>query len=281
MTDATADPAARFLQGPGLANCPLSVAEARLPSYGSGSSAAFRLAGETSNGAGALAFLSTLTWPASRHVAFAGEQDSTVLLNNGRCGSDYADHVVRLPRHLDCSFARVLDREKRVWRRDKLRVVQQYAARAFALHDSDGSLVRSIACMNDGGRWTYDSAGQPHPIEATFGEPAARTSERFPSEQLASLSAAFGLPLPRTEQFHRASRFLMFVESHAATAAGCTLAEADNPAHSYYQRGMTYVPHMATHAASVIADFERCLAIDPGYESRLGEHLREARRRMT
>jgi hypothetical protein len=280
VSSTTDDLAARFLQGIGLADCPLSVVESRLPSYGGGSSTAFRLAGETANGAEALAFLSTLTWPATRHVAFAGEGGTTVLLNNGRHGSDYADHVVRLPRHLGCRFARVVDQEQRVWRRGKLRVVLQYAARIFALHAADGSLVRSVACMNDGGRWTYESAGPPHLIEATFDEAGSKTSERFPSERLALLSEAFGLPLPRHEQFRRASRFLMFVQDSLSPVASCTLAEADDPAYGYYRRGMTYVPHMETHAASVIADFERCLEIDPGYESRVGEYLREARRRM-
>jgi hypothetical protein len=60
-------------------------------------------------------------------------------------------------------------------------------------------------------------------------------------------------------------------------AAACSLDEADNPGFGDFQRGMTWVPHMRTHAASVIADFDRAVEIDPTYEPRVREYLREAR----
>src|SRR5579885_3089196 len=155
--------AARFLEGVGLAECPLVVAMERLKTYHRATAAEqWRLVNTTTTAAEALAFLSTLTWPPTRHVLFANGTTSTAFINNSRNGSDYADDVFHLPRHLARPFARVVLRPQRVWRRGKLREMQQYAARIFDLHDAQGETVRSITCMNDGGRWVYHAAGMPH-----------------------------------------------------------------------------------------------------------------------
>jgi hypothetical protein len=54
-----------------------------------------------------------------------------------------------------------------------------------------------------------------------------------------------------------------------------TVAENDDPAHRYYERGLGWLPNMATHATSVIADFERCLRINPAYEPLVRAALRK------
>ena len=280
MGDAAGNLVERFLQGVGLADIALDVASQRLSAYGRGSSVAFRLVNTVTDGAKALEFLSTLTWPATRHVAFAAGDRLTALVNNSRNGSDYADYLVHLPRHLNCRFARVLNCPQRYWRRGKLREVLQYGARIFDLHDALGETIRSIACVNDGGRWVYHTAGEPHVIEATFGPVPARPSQRFPADQLSAISAAFGLPLPTPERFEQAGRYLLFAQESAHPVTTCTIEEADDPAYAYFLRGMGYVGHMATHAASVVADFERCLAINPEYEPRVRDYLNEARRRL-
>jgi hypothetical protein len=65
----------------------------------------------------------------------------------------------------------------------------------------------------------------------------------------------------------------------AAAGGGraCSLEEADDPARGYYATGMKYVPYMATNAASVIHCFERAVAINPTYEPKVRDYLREAR----
>jgi hypothetical protein len=281
LNDAPTDLGARFLQGVGLAECPLAIAEQRLIGYHRESAAQWRLVNTTNTAAEALSFLSTLTWPPTRHVVFANGATSSAFINNSRNGSDYADEVFHLPRHLNCRFARVLCCPNRVWRQGKIREVQQYEARIFDLHDAKGETIRSILCMNDGGRWVYHTAGTPHPIEAQFSESSTRVSARFLPDQLAALAAAFGLPLPTQAQFRGAGQYVLFGQNSEHVFDTCTIAEADDPAYGYFRRGMGYVDHMDTHAASVVADFERCLAINPDYEPRVREYLREARRRLT
>jgi len=280
VSEAPENLADRFLQGVGLADIDLDAAGQRLSSFGKGTGAEFRLVITTIDGQEALKFLSTLTWPATRHVAFAAGDRITALINNSRNGSDYADYVRHFPRQLNCRFVRVVNSPQRYWRQGKLREILQYGARIFDLYDAAGETIRSIACVNDGGRWIYHTAGQPHPIEATFGPVAARPSQRFPASQLSALSAAFGLPLPTAEQFQRTGRYLLFAQESKQAITTCSIDEADDPAYSYFLRGMGYVHHMATHAASVVADFERCLAINPAYEPRVRDYLIEARRRL-
>ena len=236
-------------------------------------------AGTTADANAALTFLSTLTWPASRHVVFAAGDKLTALVNNCRNGSDYADDVLRLPRHLGCRFARVVNCPERVWRRGKLRVVQRYGARIFDLHDAQGEPIRSIACVHDGGRWVYHSSGTPHPQEATCEDGQLRPSARFPSEQLVAVAAAFGFAPPTPDRFHQSRRFLMFIQDFPRPLPTCTIAEADDPAYGYFLRGMGHVRFMDTHAASIVADFERCIEINPAYEPLVREHLAAARRR--
>lgn len=271
--------AARFLQGLGLAECPIEAVEERLLSYARGPTAKYRCVRITTDPGDALEFLSTLTWPATRHVLFANRRTLTALINNGRNGSDYADDVYHLPRHLNCRFARMLNCPHRVWRRGKLREVQQYGARIFDLHDADGETIRSISCANDGGRWDFNSFGTAHPAETPI-DNSLRPSERFPSEQLIATAAAFGFPLPTVEEFLGAGRFVLMTQDLAQPIGTCTIAEADDPAYSYFLRGMGYVRFMKTHAASVVADFERCLEINPDYEPRVRDHLQEARQRL-
>jgi hypothetical protein len=281
VKETSSDLASRFLQGVGLADCPFGIAELRLRSYRRGQNGSpWRLAGKTNTAAEALEFLSTLSWPATRHVIFRNANGTTALLNNSRNGSDYADEVFHLPRHLSCRFARVVNQAGKVWRREKLRVVQSYSARIFSLSDARGETLRSVTCMDEGGRWVYHSAGTAHPVEATFGALVAKVSARFPPGQLAVLAAAYGLPLPTPSDFHRAGRYVLFSLESEYPVTTCTLAEADDPAYGYYLGGMGYVEHMATHASSVVSNFERCLEINPQYEPRVREYLREARSRL-
>jgi hypothetical protein len=280
MNDVATDLASRFLQGVGLAECPFGIAEQRLMTYRRGSATSWRLVGTTTTTAEALNFLSTLTWPVTRHVLFANGATLTAFINNSRNGSDYADDVFHLPQHLNCRFARVVNCRQRVWRRGRLRVVQQYAARIFDLRDARGETIRSITCMNDGGRWVYHATGVPLPIEAAFSDSVTRISARFSPEQLVAIASACGFRLPTAQQFNLAEHYVMFAQDSVSPIGTCTIAEADDPAYGYFLRGMGYVAHMDTHAASVVADFERCLAINPEYEPRVREYLKEARRRL-
>jgi len=43
----------------------------------------------------------------------------------------------------------------------------------------------------------------------------------------------------------------------------------DDRAYGYYQRGLGWLPHIQTHATSVIHDFERAIQINPAYEPKV------------
>jgi hypothetical protein len=92
---------------------------------------------------------------------------------------------------------------------------------------------------------------------------------------LHQLISSCGLPVVTSDTFLSASEYSLF-DIPGFRAETCTIAEADDPAYGYYRRGLTWVPHMATHASSVIADFERCIRLNPDYEPKVREALDEA-----
>jgi hypothetical protein len=63
-------------------------------------------------------------------------------------------------------------------------------------------------------------------------------------------------------------------------ARALSVEEADNPGVAYLERGLGWVPHMATHAQSVVADLTKAALLDPTLRDRVDPHLRSARRRL-
>lgn len=232
----------------------------------------------------ALEYLSRLTFPATR-LALLDRGAWTAVLTNSRNGSDFNDHQGWAARLLASRTIRVVDAEARWWRRGNVRERLTYEARIFELHGPDGSTIRSIACADDGGRWVFETTGEPFPIEASFAYDAARKKDRFTRDNLHDLLKAIG-PGPLTEPAVLTAprcallseRILNKAWRTRVDAAACSLEEADDPGFRYYQRGMGWVPHMRTHAPSVIADFERAVELNPTLEPRVRSHLREAHR---
>jgi len=153
-------------------------------------------------------------------------------------------------------------------------------ARIFDLWDIEAKTVRCVCCMNDGGRWTFGTAGTPNPIERQFPNDARPKANRFTETHLQLLAKAYGFQIPSAATFLDAGKYLMFTQDYAYAAKFCSIEDADDPAYGYFLRGMGWVKHMATHASSVIADFERCIRINPEYEPRLRHYLQMARTRV-
>lgn len=218
-------------------------------------------------------------------LAIVEHRGWTAVVTNQRNGSDFNDEQGWASQAVGARTIRVVDSVARWWRRGSRRERLGYEARMFDLRGPDGVTVRSIACADDGGRWIFETSGAPLPVEATFAYDAARKKDRFTRRNLHELLRSLGAAPLTEEAFLAAPRFaLIAVEiANAAWRArveanACTLEEADNPAFGYYQRGLTWIPHMRTHASSVIADFERAVEIDPTYEPRVKDHLRDAYR---
>lgn len=265
----------RFLVGYGIADCSLRSATAKIPKPYRDGDPPFKVVDMTSDIRVALEYLSVLSWPPTRHVAFSAGSSCTAFVNNSRNGSDYADHKVWMALHLESRFARIIDRPSHKWSNGSERITLRYEATIFELFASTGDLIRSVICMNDGGRWFFGEAGGRHPVEDGFPYDERRKRDRFGTPQLRRLAAAFDIPTLKPRDFTYARQYLLFESSHEAINT-CTLAEADDPAYGYYLRGLGWLRHIETHASSVVADFERCLQLNPAYETRVRPDLDRA-----
>lgn len=278
------DPKAlRLTDGFGLALAPLDVCRSQLDGWTIGSRSIVSVLSKTRDFNEAATFLSQLTHPATRHVMIPlGE--ATLFTNNARSGPSFADHTVHVSTRLHTRAARIVDMPARFWSDGTHRERQCYEARILEVYD-DGACIRSIVCVDDGGRWVFESSGDPLPIEEGFDYQARRKKDRLTSGNLRALVAAYGLPYPDLDAFLRAGEYVLLHErllnaewERQVESLACTREQRDDPAFGYYQRGLTWVEHIDTHAESVIADFERAVRLNPAYEPLVEKHLKRARR---
>lgn len=272
------------LSGYGLIDAPFDRVVETFASDRRGDQTETRVVEVTPDVTRALAHLDRRTVPATRLVVVR-HGPWTAVLTNARNGSDFNDHQHWAANALGVRTIRVVDSEARWWRRGQRRERLGYEARIFELRAPDGSLVRSITCADDGGRWVFETNGEPLPAEAAFEYNAPRTKDRLTRANLHDLLRSLGTEPLVAETFVTAPQLALLEERitnpawrRQVESAACSLEEADDPAFGYFQRGMTWVPHMRTHASSVIADFERAVEINPAYEPRVRSYLLEARR---
>ena len=238
---------------------------------------------DNAGGQDAIGFLRRLTHPPTRHVLVPLDSGTTGTVNNGRNGSDVADCFERIASVLGVRAARVVDCVSRTWTRSKHREVLSYEARILELVDGRGASLKSIHCMNDGGRWSWSNAGAVFSVEAGFDYGSRRIKKRFTRQNLRDLVSAVGLaPLP-THPLSTAKSVCMVEERvdnrewrERIEGRACTPEERNDPALGYFERGMGWVEHMDTHFESVIADFERAVSINAEYESRARPYLERA-----
>ena len=231
-------------------------------------------------------FLRMLTHPPTR-FAVIGSGSASFVVGNGRSGADPADLLRVLARTTSARCARVVDAPARVWTDGVERETLSYAARILEYYGRSGSLERSVACADDGGRWRYSESGTPHAIEREFNTTARRTRDRFTSANLHSLVTAFALPVLTRAQLARSGQVAL-VRAHLSPSSwaaeveqqACTIEEANAPAFGYLQRGLGWVAHGPSHAASVLADLERAVRLNPAFESAAKPHLEAARREL-
>ncbi len=272
------------LSGYGLIEAPFDLAVERFGSHRRADQSETRLVDVTREVVSALEYLDRRTHPSTRLV-IVEHGPWTAVLTNGRNGSDFNDHQYWAAKSLGVRTIRVVDSEARWWRRGPRRERLGYEARIFELHGPGDELIRSVACADDGGRWVFETSGTPLPVEATFNYDAPRKKDRLARSNLHDLLRSVGAEPLLEDEFLAASRFALLAERitdpgwrDRVEAASCSLDEADDPAFAYFQRGLTWVPHMRTHATSVIADFERAIGVNPADEPRVRDDLREARR---
>jgi len=147
------------------------------------------------------------------------------------------------------------------------------------------STCRSIACANDGGRWIFETSGDPLPIESTFPYEARRKADRFGTDQLAAVLTYLGVRPVSSTDILSADRFLMFESRQRDPAVqqrlqrwDCSPEEADDPAFGYWMRASAWIDHLDTHATSAVSDLTRAVALNPNYADRARPHRERAGR---
>jgi hypothetical protein len=276
----------RYLQGYGLIEVPLERCLSALADAEIGTRSVLRLQGEA-RPPDASVYLSQLTWPATRLALFAVEGWTAVLTNSSH-GSDFNDHQFHCSRLCQAHTIRVVDHPARFVEAAGQRFRRAYEARIFHLADENGATVRSVFCIDDGGRWDFAAyGGQPLPVEASFDYRARRKRDRFTHENLLALLAALGIVTPVGKAFAQAQRVVLFAEemrdavwAAEIEASACTPEQADDPALDYWRLAMTYVPHMQTHAVDVVRNLMLATSIQPALAVEAADYLDAARRQL-
>jgi hypothetical protein len=142
------------------------------------------------NAADALDRLAPLSHPARRHLILPLATDWCAVVDNKRDGPDFADLQRYLERHCDAPTIRVIDQQGTTTIANGYRERMRWEAHIVEIRGP--STCRSIACANDGGRWIFETSGDPLPIESTFPYDARRKPDRFGTEQLADVLTYLG-----------------------------------------------------------------------------------------
>jgi hypothetical protein len=277
--------AERFVRGYGLVSLPLPEL-ADLMTAGPTQRAAISEAGRVMHPADAVAFLSTLTHPATRHVLFPLTESWSVVVNNERNGSDFNDTQPWIARRTPAMTIRVVDTAATTAIRGEFELRTGYEARIVEIMQGETS-VRTIACADDGGRWVFETTGEPLDVEGGFNYAARRKKDRFTRDNLGSLLTSLGARRVLATDFVEAPLFVLIHEDmhddawrRALDADACSIEEADDPAYGYYQRAMGWVKHITTHAESAVMDLTIAVLFNPAYDRRARPHLRQARRQL-
>ena len=232
-----------------------------------------KLSARTEDCTEAVDYLSTLTFPTTRHVLFPAGERWSATVNNNRNGSDTADYVFHFARGLRVRTVRVVDERPRRGRPARTE------ARIVTMHAADGEISRSVCCMLDGDRWVHETSGEPFPIEQTFNVDARRKRDRFTRENLRDLLHAAGMPALEGPQFRAAGEYFLLEERYYVPqqVRTYTLEQVDSPAFWQVEAGIGWVDNGPEYA---VTHFERALELDPACEPQLRPYLERARRNL-
>lgn len=113
----------------------------------------------------------------------------TLLLSNGPLGTDVGVLPSRAARELGCRAVRAVDSVDG----------HLYRACILDIYGSDGvaplALRRSIVAADDGGRWVFETSGNPFPFEETDAYLERKKADRFTREMLIRYLRKLGVPV--------------------------------------------------------------------------------------
>jgi hypothetical protein len=145
----------------------------------------------------------------------------TAFFDNGHHGTDATTPMAYLARTLGCRALRVVAVPHQEPRQENGRWRGRYGAIIFDLFGPKATnysnTIRSIALMNDGGKWIFEERGDRLPFENAETYRAGRVRDRFPFELLARYLKELGLE-PFNEQFYGSQAVLVEKLGPCATA---------------------------------------------------------------
>lgn len=273
--------ARRLSSGYGLIQLPCAELAARLAGIAPPDSQLWSLShGE--DAASTLRQLTPLSHPARRYLVVPIGAHWCAVVDNRRAGPDFADLQRWLEPWTDVLTVRVVDRAEATTVTHGFRERTAWSARILVIRGPGKR--RSIACSNDGGRWVFETSGEPLPIEASFPYEARRKSDRFGSDQLGAVLEHLGTRRLSSQDLMAASQSLLLQISHRdpmvqmrMERSDCTPEEAEDPAFGYWLRATTWIEHIESHAESAVMDLTRAVALNPAYAERAHPHLERAR----
>lgn len=147
-----------------------------------------------------LSTLLPLTSPEPRRDLFIPTRGPwTAFVENARGGTDASSRMALMARTLGCRGMRVVA-VPHTLRGDKGR----YGAvmlEVFSPHPTGPRYLRALGASNDGGRWVFDSSGEPFPFEQLERYQARRVKDRFTFDMLRDYLHHLGLS-PFDEHFY-------------------------------------------------------------------------------
>jgi hypothetical protein len=137
-----------------------------------------------------------LTGPLLRHVWVQTAGPWTAYLDNFVLGSDTFGPVSYLAQQLGCRGVAIGYREG---------TARRGASASFSLYGPDQAdwlnVVRSVAAVQDNGRWEWSASGTPQPFEDAAAYLRRRVRDRLTPDMLASYCGALGIR-PFDESFY-------------------------------------------------------------------------------
>ncbi len=233
-----------------------------------------------------LDYLDTVTFPATRYALFSLGDGWTVIVNNHRGGTEVAD-LLSLMKHKQRDMTvRVVDHDASFVVQNGFRIRQQYAARVVEIQAA-GETTRSIVCADDGGRWVFETHGEPLPIESGFPYAAHRKRDRFTQANLDALLCSIGARRVTAADLAKTPHFTLLAATprdekwrSRIELEALTTTEAADPAQGFFQRGQGWIDHLPTHATSLVNDFGRAVLLNPEFEPRCRPALDQARAQL-
>lgn len=142
--------------------------------------------------------LEPLTYPPRKELFLATTFGWTVYLRNSTRGSDPFFPMFKLSAALGVVALRACVTPPGALYQS---VILEVYDTPQAGGDANG-YRRSIAAVNDGGRWVFDQSGTPFAFEDTAQYDARRKRDRFTSEMLIAYLERLGIPCLLDETFH-------------------------------------------------------------------------------